>query len=595
MDSEGQSTKSRSLEGFDKGSETSHEILNSEEVRDDSSPDEPQNVHGTSGFESSVEAVGSPPTPSEPVRDETGVVEAEISSHSSQSPSSATPVVKSTSPVIHKGTGLRKWRRVRRDLIKDVSKSADSSQILKRRISNINPSKIKLKIKAEPEVEESVASVESRNPEINPDVVVTGTLDPELEFLASSGFSIGMDSDNSEDHSSKSSTAASAPRQKHEALRSGRERGRVKNLGGKGSTSFGPQKVQDERGMVDSSKKIRDDLPRFEKENSISSVESDLRSSAVGILQRGNAVSRNGKHTGRSSKFDEHGDEDRAGEEVRSGYYKNNMKAKNLFRDDLDGKTVEEIDQKSLKQSSSDLDPFMKSVVLLQEAQELLEKELENFGAIGKDQVGDPKLFEGIEASSSLFEADLMDLKNKVEKLQSKLEEASATITAKEQKLCELEAVLSSNSPPDIESSSIRLFSLRQHEEELNSELEVLIKKKMEAEIEYFLITRTTVDLKTLSEDQIGLFQEQKHLAHDHEQMMLKLRDAEERMTELSERTEKLDEYCRELVGMETVLRLQNKVFRFSLCFFVQLMLLLLALGMFLMHLLSPADGVAPT
>ncbi|KAK8969380.1 WPP domain-interacting protein 1 [Platanthera guangdongensis] len=594
MDSEGQSPKSRFLEAVDDGSETLHKMLNSE-------AEEPQNV---SGFESSVEAVGSPPTASEPVRDETTVVEAEISSHSSQSPPSSTTGVKSTSPVVQKGTGLRKWRRVRRDLIKDASNSADSAQILKRRYNNTESSKIhgesKLKSMSGAEVEESVESmesVESRNDEINPNVVVTGTLDPELELLASSGFSIGMDSDNSEDHSCKSSTAASAPRQKYEALRSGRERGRVKNLGGKGSTSFGPQKVQHVGGgMVDSSKKIRDDMSRFEKENSLSSVESDLRSSVVGILQWGNVIDRNGKHPGRSAKFDEHSDEDHTGGEVRSGYYKNNMKNENLFSDDLDGKLEEEDDQKSEKQSSSYLDPFMKSAILLQEAQEALEKEIEKIGAIGTEQVGDPKLFEEMEARSSLtLEADIIYLKNKVENLELKLEESSATIKAKEQKLCKLEAVLGGNSPPDIECSSTRLSSLQHNEEVLNSELEVLIKKKMEADIEYFLIARMTGNLKTLSEDQIRLFHEQKHLARDHEQTMLKLRDAEERMTELSERTEKLDEYCRELVGMESVLRLQNKLFRFSLSFVVQLMLLLLALGLFLMHLLSRADGVAPT
>lgn len=548
-------------------------------------------------FEYTVEGVGSPRTVAKPVGNESITFEKETSSNSSQSPPSDKVVVESTLSVQAKGRGLRKWRRIKRDVNKDGSSSADSAQILKRRFNNTEPSKSheesKMKSKAEAEGEDSVASVESRNVEANPHLVGTGTLDPELERLASSGFSIGMDSDNSEDHSSKSSTAASAPRQKHESLKLGKERGRVKNFSGMGSTLLLPLKIQKgSGGIVDSSNKMRDDLARFEKENSLSSVESDLRSSVAGIVQRGSVVNSNG----RSLKFDEHSDEAHTGEEVRSGYYKDNIKAKNSFKDNLDGKLLEENDPRSENcQSSSSIDPFMESMAYLQEAQEVLEKEIQKIGVIGKEQDNNI-LFEGMEAGSSqTLEAHLTDLKKKVEILESKLEEASTTIKAKEQKLCELEAVLGSTHSPKIEHMSTNISSIQQREEEATSDLEVLLKEKMEAEIEYFILTRTTQNWKILSDEHTALFKEQMHLACDQEQMMLKLREAEEKTIKLSEQTQKLEEYCKELVGMENVLRLQNKACMFSLCFIVQLMLLFIALGLFLVHLLSPADGVAPT
>lgn len=613
MDLEEERPTSKSMEG-EKGSETSNKMLPSDEIRaescDEVAPEELHKLSGTTEscftdpavlvFESSVEGVGSPATAAKPTVDETMLVETkEFNRNSSQSPPSDTAVVEST-PVVRKGNGLRKWRRIKRDLKKDGSSSADSAQILKRRLPNTESSKSdeENKLKSKAEGEDSVASLESRNADMNPLPVGTGALDVELERLASSGFSIGMDSDNSEDHSSKSSTATSAPRLRHEVLASGKERGRLKILSGKGSTRLGLQKVQQGRGgTVDINKKSKGDLARFEKENSLSSVESDLRSSVVGAVQCDSVVDSNGKHNRRSLNFDEHSDEVHTGEEVRSGYYKENGKAENLSREDLDSELLEVNNQKSENfQSSSDLDPFLKSMVFLQEAQEALEKEIEKIAAIGKEHDDNGRQFEGMVAyNSQMLEAYLVDLKKKAENLESKLEEASTVIETKEQKLRELEALLSKIQFPKMEGTSTHVLPLQAHEEELDSELEVLLKEKMEAEIEYLILTRTTQNWKILSEDHIALFKEQRYLAGDQEQMMLKLRDTEDKIITLNEQKDKLEAYCKELVGTENVMRLQNKVCKFSLCIIFQLMLLCIAIGLFLMQLLSPVDGVVPT
>ncbi|KAH0459408.1 hypothetical protein IEQ34_012222 [Dendrobium chrysotoxum] len=610
MDLEEERPTSKSVEG-EKGSVTSNKMLPSDEIRADShdevAPEEPPKLVDTTEnfftdpavavFESLVEAVGSPPTVANPIRDETTK---EISSNSNQSPASNTELVEST-PVVTKGNGLRKWRRIKRDFKKDGCSSADSAQILKRRLQNTEPFKSeednKLKSKAEVDGEDSVASLESRNADINPLPVATGALNLELERLASGGFSIGMDSDNSEDHNSKSSTATSAPRLRHEALASGKDRGRLKFFCGKGTTRPGIQKVQQGRGgTVDASKKNKGDLARFE-ENSLSSVESDLRSSVAGVAQWGSVVDSNGKHNGRSSNFDEHSDEAHTGEEARSGYFKENGKAENLSSEDLDAELLKENNQKSGNfQSSSDIDPLIESMGSLQEAEEALEKEIQKIAEMGKQYDENDRQFEGIVPyNSQMLEAYLVDLRKKAENQESKLEEASTILEAKEQKLRELESLLSQAQLPNMEATCDHLLPIQAYEEELDSELEVLIKEKMEAEIEYLIITKTIQNWKILFEDHIALCKEQRYLAGDQEQIMLKLQDAEDKIIMLNVQKDKLEAYCKELVATENVLRLQNKVCRFSFCVIVQLMLLSISFVLFLMQLLSPVDDVVPT
>ncbi|XP_020594101.1 WPP domain-interacting protein 1-like [Phalaenopsis equestris] len=610
MDSEEEIPTSKSADGK-KGWESANVVLPLDEIRADSydevAPEELHRRVGTSEscftdpalsvFESSVEAVGSPPA--RPVVDESILDEPkEFNCYSSQSSPSDTAVVESKS-VVTKGSGLRKWRRIKRDLKKDGSSSADSAQILKRRLTNTEPSKSdeenKLKSKAEEEGEDSAPSLESRNAYINSPPVGTGSLDLELERLASGGFSIGVDSDNSEDHSSKSSTATSAPRLRHEMLASGKERGRQKNFGGRGSSRLGFQKVQQSRdGTVDVSKNTKGDLARYEKENSISSVESDLRSAVVGVAQRDSVGDSKGKHNGRSLNFGEHGDEAHKGEEVRSGYYKENGMAENLSRDDLEAELLAEKKRSENFQSSSDVDPFFKSMIFLQEAQEALEKEIEEIAATGKENDENGMLFEGMATYTQTLEAYVVDMRKKVENLESKLEEASAVIETKEQKLRELEAQLSKTQLPKMEGASSHVLPIKTHVEELDSELEVLLVEKIEAEIEYLITSRTIQNWKILCEDQIALFKEQKYLAGDQEQMMLKLREAEDKIILFIEQKGKLEAYCKELVETENVLRLQNKVCKFSLRIIVQLIIFSIAFGLFLMQL-SPIDGVMPT
>lgn len=215
---------------------------------------------------------------------------------------------------------------------------------------------------------------------------------------------------------------------------------------------------------------------------------------------------------------------------------------------------------------------------------------------LGKEQDGSDGQSEGLESSTSLIsEIQVFELNKKVKHLESKLQETLATVKVKEQKVWELELALSNTNCPKIEGTIAHVSALQERKEHLKSELEILLKKKMEAEIEYLILRRTSPNWKVVSEDHITLLNELRYLAGDQEQMMLKLRDAEDKTIKLRERTDELGAYSEELVGTEYVLRLQHKICKFSLFFIFQLMLLCIAFGLFLMKLLFPADGVVPT
>ncbi|PKA51359.1 WPP domain-interacting protein 1 [Apostasia shenzhenica] len=500
-----------------------------------------------------------------------------------------------------KGYGLRKWRRIRRDdLGKDGIGSADSAQILKRRLSNSEPSKAreenKMRSEVEQEAEDSVASLESRNAVVTPFSPGTGALGPELGALATSGFSIGMDSDNSEDRSSKSSTAASVPRILHDGLVIGREKSRAKNFGGRGSASSGQQRGQRSR-IVDASK-VRGEKARFEKENSLSSVESDLRSSTAGVLRWASTISSNGKHSERSLNSD--GDEGQTGEEIQSGYYKENGGSRNLSREDLEAVLLDETVQNSENcQPSRDLDPFLESITLLQEAQEALENEIKTINDTRKEpEFNDiDSHFEEKEASSSSLEleAHVVELNEKIKHLESKLEEASETVKSKESKVLELEAALSIAHLSKMQDKINDLLFLEENQHRIESELEILLRRSLEAEIEYLIFTRTSQNLKILAEDHIALFKEKTNLLAGSQKVMLNLGDVEDKAFKLKDQRDMIEACCEDLGGTQNVQRLQKKVCKISLCCFVQLLLLCIAIGSFLMQLLPTQNEFVPT
>jgi len=197
-------------------------------------------------------------------------------------------------------------------------------------------------------------------------------------------------------------------------------------------------------------------------------------------------------------------------------------------------------------------------------------------------------------SSSPTLEVHLLELNQKIESLQYELEEASRTVKAKELKVLELEQIINRTESPKKEKSSTNVPILEEMHD-LEFELEDLLRNKIQAEVEFLVVTRTTQSRKILAEDQIALLQEQKSLAGDQAQIVLKLRDAEDKAIKLKKQAEELEAHCKELLGTEKVSKLQNKACKFSCFCFIQLLLLCVAFGLFLIQLMPPSNEVVPT
>lgn len=278
------------------------------------------------------------------------------------------------SPVTTKGFGLKKWRRIRRDFVKDsVPTVGDTSKVLKRVLpGNANPNK-----------------TQHSGLDTNAGAVDGFTLrgsGSDSRNAVGSVFAAGTDSENSEDRSSKSSTAASIPKARYDlpsVIGNTREKNRAKGATGKSFGNSSSQRVLlGKGGKMESSKKARGERVQIEKENSYSSIESDSRSSNAFFMQ-GSNVSSNGKQTGRrSASYDEensdeaHESEQQFSEEVQTGYSKENVGDV----EDSQGDSAAEVSW-GIKEENGEnngfptnRDPLVDSILSLQSVQEAFEK-----------------------------------------------------------------------------------------------------------------------------------------------------------------------------------------------------------------------------
>ncbi|KAF2298187.1 hypothetical protein GH714_016918 [Hevea brasiliensis] len=455
------------------------------------------------------------------------------------------PVVGSTT--ITKGYGLRKWRRIKREVVKDANTGADNSKVLKRGLSSSGIKQTNLlsaEIKQNSEGSTGSANM-FRNVGFSDGLVTHGPI-LESRFAVGPAFALGTDSENSEDRSSKSSTAASAPRLRYElpaVLGYLREKNRSKNFSWK-SVASSTQRVPQGKGRAESSKKPRGERVKMEKENSHSSMESDSRSSNFVFMQGVYSVTSNGNQ---SENYDgENSDDGHAGEqqfceEIQTGYGQENVgEVENASQDDLaaDAPWEDKEEKSESHQPSADQDPLVESLVTLQTVQEALESEVLKFEEIGKissipvDSTSTDRRIhessscdqfdsENIRQSSSL-ESQVLSLTENVKYLESKLEEANAMLTVKESRVVELEnTLIRGKSPTEESGNAIKLQ--QEKSREIESELESLFKQKIEAEVEYLILTRTIQKLRVVAGDQLTFFEQQEALAGEQEQMLNKL------------------------------------------------------------------------
>ncbi|XP_010438753.1 PREDICTED: WPP domain-interacting protein 1-like [Camelina sativa] len=394
----------------------------------------------------------------------------------------------SSSPV-SKGRGLRKWRRIRRDLVvvKDTSANTEknSSKVLKKRVSGAAHSHGKQIMFQSSQVEqESQGSVGSVNmlKSTGDGFDLLGSTGYDSRFVAGTGFSAGIDLEKDDDRSSsKSSTAARAPKfiRYEKPMISSGQRGNSR---------------------VENSKKHRGDKGLdIDKDNSYSSLESDSR-----------------KQSGRMMDFNsgENGDEaDMNGET-------------SMRKDDAGGEGEESVNTNN--RYSEELDPLTEAIDGFLALRDALEKEVQQFQEIGKEPM--PQHHEQASEVSSPH-SEIVTLVNNVEQLEIKLEETRSMLEVKESHIRELESTANHNK-----------HSLGGTE----TMVEDTFRQKIEAEIEYLIYSRSIDNLNS----QMKLIDEQESLAKEETHETLnKLGKVQMKAANLTNRAQDLQNECIEITG----------------------------------------------
>lgn len=283
-----------------------------------------------------------------------------------------------------KGQGLRRWRRIPRIVGHDGGGNAVDDSSRKRGMPGLEIPGKGRNASVEADHNNSEGSVGSVNMMRNAGVgdgFGFGGASPDSRYAGGSGFAARADSENSEDRSSKSSTAASVPRGRYDVpLAVSQTRNRAKNASTK-SRSNSAQSAQPGRGQSESSKKHRGDRVKIEKENSHSSMESESRSSNFVFMQAA-PLSGNGKQSRRSmsqegeNSDEAHASEQQFSEEVQTGYRRENAVEAEEFLQDLDTDLswVGKLDKKKKHGSFADMDALAESMFNFQTVQEALQK-----------------------------------------------------------------------------------------------------------------------------------------------------------------------------------------------------------------------------
>ncbi|KAL7130684.1 hypothetical protein ABFS83_13G150500 [Erythranthe nasuta] len=458
-----------------------------------------------------------------------------------------------------RGHGLKKWRRIRRDANKGGEIGVATGLMGPHELSNsvVNPSK---RMQYSARKQKSEGSISSTDAVVRSFDGFALRDDSGLGF--SRPFAVETDSENSEDRSSKSSTAASAPKGS-----------RAKSSSGKNSTHTVQRGGQLGKGRIENSSKGRGVRVKIEKEDSHSSLESDSRSSNF-VFMQGTSSTNNGVRNERLKGYDGE-DEDEvqggSGQEVtygfQGGYSRDGEEAHEEFSPE-DGVAESSSGIKEERREShgslSDQDPLVESLSAMDCVKEALEKEVLKYKELGKDVPVDDSI---------------LDLCTEFIDVEQKLQTTSSR---------QLPCGESEDSSLGVESDVVE-----RENRDLEVEIEELFKQKIENEVECMVLSRSANKMRAASAvDQITVMEEQ---ASEQTVILDKLEHAENKAAMLKKEAEKLERICEDIASVDETLKLQNRVCKYSSCFFVQLVMLALALAVFVYQLSPNYDEVVPT
>ncbi|MCL7049998.1 hypothetical protein MKW94_007163 [Papaver nudicaule] len=414
-------------------------------------------------------------------------------------------------------------------------------------------------------------------------------------MIGSTGFIYGESDNSSEDLSgSLSSTAASVAKLEFDKSVETEvilENGNLCNPKEKSSCSDTVQMSEHREGGVRSKKKHRRETVEPEKDNSYT----NLRNSGASFMgvKSSSEMSSGGRHS-----------EEVQIENVRESGGDSNEDASQYDLADISSwkpkeKGEHKASESHLQQPTSS-DPLVGSIVLLQAVQEALEKEIEHFREIGKNQVTSFSTSRrDVNSNTEICSIDQviyvdhcsgrkllsgfedMETSSKVNAFQKKLEETLTMLDATESKVAELERILSKNDWVKGKSAGSRssisnsqsLQYLKDKSTEMENEVKTLLKKKLEAEKEYY--QQLDEIRKTMSsKKQSG----SKLVASEKEGLLLLKAEREEE----------------ELMSKDKgkLLKMKDSIYKYCFCLVVQLIFFLFVLVFWMSNL--PQQSVGP-
>lgn len=461
------------------------------------------------------------------------------------------PGLSPSSTMTGKGNGLKKWRRITRD----TNKVGDGSVHIKNAVAQdiletgLNQSKRMTHFSEKKQM--SQGSVSSMN-------ATARTLD-DFALLGHSG--TGME--NGEIRSSESSsTEASSPNTRSRVVEFPSDKITGRSFSGKKFTGSTPQ-GQQRKSWIVATKKFWGEKVNIEKENSHSSMESDVRSSNF-VFMQGTYSTSNGIQSKRSTDYDGDNCNEVQGiqQKVNSGLQDGEVGYKVHSPEHISDDASWEIKGGNPDNgSSTDLDPLAESIFNLESATEALEKEVLKFR-----EITDPVL-----DWSTEFANDDQNPRETV-------------------------------SEPSQSGDGVRRFSCAPQSEVLETEnrhveteIEDLYMQKIEAEVEILAMSRVVQNSRAEFVNQMTILEEQKTLALKQTQILDKVGDTEKKAVMLNKEAEKLEKFCEDIASADETLKLQNRVCKYTTCFFMQLILLALVLGIFIFQLSPKYVDNVPT
>ncbi|XP_073125032.1 WPP domain-interacting protein 1-like [Henckelia pumila] len=453
----------------------------------------------------------------------------EILGSASLPPSVIDHDVSPSSTMTKKGSGLKKWRRIRRDPNKVGDCSVQTGNMTTDETNSGGNTSKRAQVNTERK-QRSEGSVSSTNAMLRSSGDFAVLDDSGLEIRPS--FAAGTDLGNREDQKSKSSTTESSPRVRGEASAAVgflHDKRRIRSLSGKDFTHSARRGMHG-KAKIDISKRSKGEKVKIEKENSHSSTESDSRSYNF-VFTHSMPYTRNGIRTGKSIDYDEEsGDEGQGSEHQLSNGLQDDLHKngeggyKDASTEDVgaDSSWEAKDDRSQNNGSSMDMDPLAESILAFQSVGEMLKKEVLKFIEIGKDlTITDP-----VQDSSFLEPVNI-----------------------------------------DVE-----------------TETEDLFKRKIEVEVECLAISMTVQKLRDVV-DQVNTLEEQRTLSSD----------TVKKVDVLEKEAQRLETFCEDTASANEILKLQTRVGKYTSCFFVQLVLLVVILLIFIFQESPKYTGVIPT